>query len=301
MERGGFEPPKALPTDLQSAPFGRSGTSPNVNLYYITAFRRNQHLLSVFLGAFANLMTEIYITKKSDALPRTSKYVSLIECFGHPHMIQTYHVYKTYPGGTTALSDISIRVNRGEFVFLTGPSGAGKSTLLKILFCQEKASSGEILVDGINVSKIDRKRIPMLRRRIGMIFQDFKLLNNKTVFENIAFALEILGCSQKEIRRRAWQALRLVGLHEKMDFHPLRISGGEQQRVAIARALVKDPPLILADEPTGNLDPNLTADIINVLMLLNTKGTTVVIATHDKDLIQRYRKRVVSLSQGTVV
>jgi cell division transport system ATP-binding protein len=216
-------------------------------------------------------------------------------------MIQTYHVYKTYPGGNAALSDINLRVDRGEFVFLTGPSGAGKSTLLKLLFCQEKASSGEILVDGINVSKIDRKRIPILRRRIGMIFQDFKLLNNKTVFENIAFALGILGCSKKEIKRRAWQALRLVGLHEKMDLPPLRISGGEQQRVAIARALVKDPPLILADEPTGNLDPDLTADIINVLMLLNTKGTTVVVATHDTDLIQRYRKRVVSLSRGRVV
>jgi cell division transport system ATP-binding protein len=216
-------------------------------------------------------------------------------------MIQTYHVYKTYPGGSAALSDINIRVERGEFVFLTGPSGAGKSTLLKLLFCQEKPSRGEILVDGINVSKIEGRRIPMLRRRIGMIFQDFKLLNNKTVFENIAFALEILGYSKKEIKRRAWQALRLVGLHERMDDLPLRISGGEQQRVAIARALVKDPPLILADEPTGNLDPDLTADIINMLMLLNTKGTTVVVATHDTDLIQRYRKKVVSLSRGRVI
>ncbi|MBW2056799.1 MAG: cell division ATP-binding protein FtsE [Deltaproteobacteria bacterium] len=216
-------------------------------------------------------------------------------------MIQTYHLYKTYPGGITALSDINIKIERGEFVFLTGPSGAGKSTLLKLLFCQEKPSAGEILVDGINVSKIDGRRIPMLRRRIGMIFQDFKLLNHKTIFENIAFALEILGYSKKEIKRRAWQALRLVGLHEKMDVLPLRISGGEQQRVAIARALVKDPPLILADEPTGNLDPELTSDIINMLMLLNTKGTTVVVATHDTDLIQRYRKRVVLLSQGKIV
>jgi len=221
--------------------------------------------------------------------------------FTRPDMIQTYHVYKTYPGGTTALSDVTIRVERGEFVFLTGPSGAGKSTLLKLLFGQEKPSDGEILVDGINVSKIDGRRIPTLRRRIGMIFQDFKLLNNKTVFENIAFALEILGYSRKEIRRRGWQALRLVGLHERMDDLPLRISGGEQQRVAIARALVKDPPLILADEPTGNLDPDLTADIINMLMLLNTKGTTVVVATHDTDLIQRYRKRVIALSKGRVV
>jgi cell division transport system ATP-binding protein len=213
-------------------------------------------------------------------------------------MIQTYHLYKTYPGGSTALSDITIRVEKGEFVFLTGPSGAGKSTLLKLLFCQEKPSDGEILVDGINVSKIPDRRIPMLRRRIGMIFQDFRLLNNRTVFENIAFALEILECNKKEIKRRAWQALRLVGLHEKMDVYPLRISGGEQQRVAIARALVKDPPLILADEPTGNLDPELTADIINILMLLNTKGTTVVVATHDTDLIQRYRKKVIALSEG---
>jgi cell division transport system ATP-binding protein len=229
------------------------------------------------------------------------EYVSLILDASHPEMIQTYHVYKTYPGGTTALSDVSIRVERGEFVFLTGPSGAGKSTLLKLLFCQERPSHGEILVDGINVSKIQSRRIPMLRRRIGMIFQDFKLLNNKTLFQNIAFAVEILGYNRKEIKRRSWQALRLVGLHEKMDYVPLRISGGEQQRVAIARALVKDPPLILADEPTGNLDPDLTADIINMLMLLNTKGTTVIVATHDTDLIQRYRKKVISLSRGRVV
>lgn len=216
-------------------------------------------------------------------------------------MIQTYHLYKTYPGGTAALSDVNIRVERGEFVFLTGPSGAGKSTLLKLIFCQEKPSRGEILVDGINVSKIRGKRIPMLRRRIGMIFQDFKLLNNRTVYENIAFALEILGYGKKEIRRRAWQALRLVGLHERMDEFPLKISGGEQQRVAIARALVKDPPLILADEPTGNLDPDLTADIINMLMLLNTKGTTVVVATHDTELIQRYRRKAISLSSGRII
>lgn len=229
------------------------------------------------------------------------EYVSLILDSSHPEMIQTYHVYKTYPGGTTALSDVSIRVERGEFVFLTGPSGAGKSTLLKLLFCQERPSHGEILVDGINVSKIQSRRIPMLRRRIGMIFQDFKLLNNRTLFQNIAFAVEILGYNRKEIKRRSWQALRLVGLHEKMDYVPLRISGGEQQRVAIARALVKDPPLILADEPTGNLDPDLTADIINMLMLLNTKGTTVIVATHDTDLIQRYRKKVISLSRGRVV
>jgi len=216
-------------------------------------------------------------------------------------MIQTYHLYKTYPSGTTALSDVNIRVERGEFVFLTGPSGAGKSTLLKLIFCQEKPSRGEILVDGVNVSKIRGKRIPLLRRRIGMIFQDFKLLNNRTVYENIAFALEILGYGKKEIRRRAWQALRLVGLHERMDDFPLKISGGEQQRVAIARALVKDPPLILADEPTGNLDPDLTADIINMLMLLNTKGTTVVVATHDTELIQRYRRKAISLSSGRII
>ena len=216
-------------------------------------------------------------------------------------MIRTYHLYKTYPGGSAALSDINIRVEKGEFVFVTGPSGAGKSTLLKLLFCQERPSQGQILVNGINVSKIKGGRIPMFRRHIGMIFQDFKLLNHITVFENIAFALEVLGYSEKEIKRRAWQALRLVGLHEKMDVFPLRLSGGEQQRVAIARALGKDPPLILADEPTGNLDPDLTADIINILILLNTKGTTVVVATHDTDLIQRYRKRVISLLGGRVI
>ena len=216
-------------------------------------------------------------------------------------MIQTYHLYKTYPDGDPALSDVTIRVEKGEFVFLTGPSGAGKSTLLKLLFCQEMPSQGEALVDGINVARIEGPRIHQLRRRIGMVFQDFKLLNQRTVFENIAFALEILGYGEKEIKRRAWQALRLVGLHEKMDLYPLSLSGGEQQRVAIARALVKDPPIILADEPTGNLDPDLTADIINLLILLNTKGTTVVVATHDTDLIKRYRKRAINLSKGRVI
>jgi cell division transport system ATP-binding protein len=230
-----------------------------------------------------------------------SKYVSFTLDFNPRDMIHTYHLHKTYPGGSTALSDINIRVERGGFVFLTGPSGAGKTTFLKLLFGQEKPSHGEILVDGINLSKIEGKRIPTLRRRIGMIFQDFKLLNHMTVFENVAFALEILGYSKKEIKRKAWQALRLVGLHEKMEAYPLRLSGGEQQRVAIARALIKDPPLILADEPTGNLDPDLTADIINILILLNTKGTTVVVATHDTDLIERYRKRVIFLSRGRVV
>jgi cell division transport system ATP-binding protein len=216
-------------------------------------------------------------------------------------MIQTYHLYKTYPSSDPALSDVTIRVEKGEFVFLSGPSGAGKSTLLKLLFCQEMPSQGEILVDGINVSRIEEPRIHQLRRRIGMVFQDFKLLNRRTVFENVAFALEILGYGKKEIKRRTWQALRLVGLHEKMDLYPLSLSGGEQQRLAIARALVKDPPIILADEPTGNLDPDLTADIINLLILLNTKGTTVVVATHDADLIQRYRKRAINLCKGHII
>lgn len=216
-------------------------------------------------------------------------------------MIQFYHVSKIYSGNIHALDDITLQVNRGEFVFLTGPSGAGKTTLLKLIHCEESPTQGEILVNGINISRIKHSQIPYLRRNIGIVFQDFKLLKDLTVFQNVAFALEVTGIRGKELKRRTWKTLRMVGLLEKMDEMPLKLSGGEQQRVAIARALVNNPPILLADEPTGNLDPEITLDIINLMNNLNAGGTTIIVATHNTDLVRKYSKMVVRLAKGRTV
>jgi cell division transport system ATP-binding protein len=216
-------------------------------------------------------------------------------------MIQFYHVSKIYSGNIQALNDLTLQVNRGEFVFLTGPSGAGKTTLLKLIYCEETPTQGEILVNGINISRIKPSQIPYLRRNIGIVFQDFKLLKDLTVFQNVAFALEVTGIRGKELKRRTWKTLRMVGLLDKMDETPLKLSGGEQQRVAIARALVNNPPILLADEPTGNLDPEITLDIINLLNNLNASGTTIVVATHDTDLVRKYSKMVIRLIKGKII
>jgi cell division transport system ATP-binding protein len=216
-------------------------------------------------------------------------------------MIQFFHVSKMYSGSVDALNDITLQVNTGEFVFLTGPSGAGKTTLLKLIYCEERPTQGEIIVNGINIFRIKPSQIPYLRRNIGIVFQDFKLLKDLTVFENVAFALEVTGVRGKELRRGAWKTLRMVGLLDKMDEMPLKLSGGEQQRVAIARALVHNPPILLADEPTGNLDPEITLDIINLMNNFSASGTTVVVATHNTDLIQKYSKRVIRLLKGKII
>lgn len=216
-------------------------------------------------------------------------------------MIQFYHVSKIYSGNIQALNDLTLQVNRGEFVFLTGPSGAGKTTLLKLIYCEESPTQGEILVNGINISRIKPSQIPYLRRNIGIVFQDFKLLKDLTVFQNVAFALEVTGIRGKELKRRTWKTLRMVGLLDKMDETPLKLSGGEQQRVTIARALVNNPPILLADEPTGNLDPEITLDIINLMNNLNASGTTIVVATHNTDLVRKYSKIVISLIKGRII
>ena len=216
-------------------------------------------------------------------------------------MIQMYHVGKKFGEEVPALVDVTLSVEKGDFVFLTGPSGAGKTTLLKLLFCQEKPTSGQILISGRNLLKLKKKDIPYLRREIGVVFQDFKLLNDRTVFENVAFALEVIGVAKSEIRKRVLKVLGLVGLQHKFSKKPLLLSGGEQQRVAIARALVKDPKILLADEPTGNLDPELTKEVINILKEVNAKGTTIIVATHNKSLIEGLRKRVVALKKGRVI
>ena len=216
-------------------------------------------------------------------------------------MIQLYHVYKRYPNGVEALNDVNLRLHEGEFVFLTGPSGAGKTTLVKVLLGYEKATSGQVLVNGRNLGVLRGSSIPYLRRNIGVVWQDFKLLNSRSVFDNVAISLEILGLRPREIERRVGQILELVGLEKYAGARPQLLSGGEQQRVAIARALVNEPAILLADEPTGNLDPDLSVEIMNLLLDLQQKGTTVMVATHDRFLLERYSRRTIMLNRGYLV
>ena len=216
-------------------------------------------------------------------------------------MIETHHLSKLYSRGLYALQDLSLTVDKGEFVFLTGPSGAGKSTLLRLLLCQDKPSEGEIFVNGHDLTKLSRGDIQEYRRGIGFIFQDFKLIPARTVFENVAFVLEVLGVPAGQQRRRAFQVLKWVGLQHRINAFPRDLSGGEQQRIAIARALVNDPALVLADEPTGNLDPDLSLEIMNLLREVNAGGTTVLVATHDRELIRLVGRRTITLDQGKIV
>ena len=217
-------------------------------------------------------------------------------------MVRLYHVYKDYDRLSTALIDISIEIPAGEFVFITGPSGAGKTTLLKLLFRAEEPTRGSIIVDGRNVLGVPYSKIAELRRRLGIIFQDFKLLKNKSVFENITFVQKILGVPYRQRRTAAYNVLKKVGIAHKMRELPQRLSGGEQQRVAIARALINNPVLILADEPTGNLDPEMSMEIMKILYEeCQQKGTTVLVATHDRNLIRQFGKPVLSLDNGRLV
>jgi cell division transport system ATP-binding protein len=213
-------------------------------------------------------------------------------------MIQMFHVYKIYGKDSEALSDINLKIEKGDFAFLTGASGAGKTTLLKLIFAAEKASKGQILVNGRNIARIKESSVPYLRRNIGVVFQDFKLLLNRSVFNNVAFAMEVIGTRPALISRKVMAMLKLVGLQHKANSLPLRLSGGEQQRVAIARALINDPVILLADEPTGNLDSDLTIDIMNLFKDINARGTTIMLATHDRSLLERYKKRLIVLDQG---
>jgi len=215
--------------------------------------------------------------------------------------VRMYHVSKSYMAGQYALHDISLEVSRGEFVFLTGASGAGKTTLLELIFAAEQPSEGQILVLGRNVARIGAGAIPALRRRVGVVFQDFKLLDDRTVEENVRLALDVVGTPRREARTRVFQLLKSVGLQHRRFHHPRSLSGGEQQRVALARALVNEPEILLADEPTGNLDPELTIEIMDLIMAAATRGTTVMVATHDHSLLERYGKRRLRLEGGRIV
>jgi cell division transport system ATP-binding protein len=216
-------------------------------------------------------------------------------------VIETHHLSKLYSRGLYALQDLSLTVDKGEFVFLTGPSGAGKSTLLRLLLVQEQPTDGELFVNGHDLTTLSRGDVQEYRRGIGFIFQDFKLIPTRTVFENVAFVLEVLGVPSGQQRRKAFQVLKWVGLQHRINAYPRDLSGGEQQRIAIARALVNDPALVLADEPTGNLDPDLSLEIMNLIREVNAGGTTVVVATHDRELIRLVGRRTITLDQGRVV
>ena len=219
---------------------------------------------------------------------------------GEP-VISMVDVGMTYPNGKVALADVNVTIPAGDFVFLVGPSGAGKSTFIRLLIREQLPTSGRVVVAGRDLSRMRRGDVPRLRRRIGIVFQDFRLLPNKTVFENVAFALEVTGTPRSEVRRRVPMLLNLVGLHEHDEHLPTQLSGGEQQRVAIARALVHDPAMLIADEPTGNLDPVTSWEIIQLLIQINGFGTTVLMATHNQEIVNAMRRRVLALEHGVLV
>jgi cell division transport system ATP-binding protein len=210
-------------------------------------------------------------------------------------------VSKVYPGGSVALEQVSLKIGRGEFVFLVGPTGCGKSTCIRLLMKELEASEGDILISGHNLREMPRKKVPRLRRNVGVVFQDYKLLPNRTVYDNVAYSLQVIGETRQSIRRKVPDILRLVWLSTKLHNYPDQLSGGEQQRVSIARAFVNHPPLLLADEPTGNLDPETSIGIMQLIYRINRTGTTVVVATHDREMVDKMRRRVIELREGRVI
>lgn len=216
-------------------------------------------------------------------------------------MIELSHISKTYPNGTHALYDVNLHVDKGEFVFIVGSSGAGKSTMLKLITCEEKADSGKLMVNGHDLMDIKRREVPYLRRTMGMVFQDFRLISKMTVFENVAFAMHIVGANYREIHKRVPYILGLVNLQNKAKCYPAELSGGEQQRVGLARALVNNPDMIIADEPTGNIDPALSFEIVDLLSEINLRGTTILMVTHEHSLVKHFQKRIVEIHGGRIV
>ena len=216
-------------------------------------------------------------------------------------MLKMENVSKVYPGGSVALQDVDIHIKPGEFVFVVGPSGAGKSTFIKMLFREVLPTTGSIFVNGTDILNLTPKEIPYLRRQLGIIFQDYRLLPDRTVYENVAFAMEVIEIPHRKIKRRVLNVLDLVGLRHRANAYPNELSGGEQQRIAIARAIVNDPILVIADEPTGNLDPETSWDIMEIFKEINATGTTIVMATHDKEIVDAMGKRVVAIEKGHIV
>ncbi len=216
-------------------------------------------------------------------------------------MIRLIDVYKEYDNGTKALKGVNIRIDDGEFVFLVGPSGSGKSTVIKLITAEIAPTEGRVMVNGFNLTNISPRQVPKMRRTLGVIFQNFRLIEKKTVYENLSFAMRAIGASNRELRRRIPYVLQLVGLDQKGDRYPGQLSGGEQQRVAIARALVNNPSMIIADEPTGNLDPQRSLEIMMLLERINELGTTVLVVTHEKNLVNRFTKRVVAIENGRII
>ena len=220
---------------------------------------------------------------------------------GRDLLIELINVCKTFEDGYKALNNVSIKINNGEFVFIVGQSGAGKSTLIKLLLREITTDSGSIIINNKDISKLKRREIPYLRRSIGVVFQDFRLLQEKTVYENVAFAMEVIEASPKDIRRRVPIILSLVGLSKKSELYPNQLSGGEQQRVSLARAMVNGPSILIADEPTGNLDPETSREIMNNLNEINQRGTTVLMATHAKEIVDSMKKRVIEINEGVII
>lgn len=216
-------------------------------------------------------------------------------------MIIMKDVHKRYENGSVALNGITVKIDQGEFVYIVGPSGAGKSTFVKLMYREVKPTSGQLTIDNMNIAEIKEKEVPYLRRKIGVIFQDFKLLPKLSVYENVAFALEVIEESPKVIRNRVMEVLDLVGLKHKVRSFPHELSGGEQQRVAIARAIVNKPKIVIADEPTGNLDPDTSWEIMNIFEAINNQGTTIVMATHSKEIVNTMKKRVIAIENGVIV
>ena len=216
-------------------------------------------------------------------------------------MVKVFNLYKSYGGVSPVLADISFIINSGEFVFLTGQSGAGKTTLFKVLFGWERFNRGQILVGGLNISKLKSNNLDLLRRKIGFVFQDYKLLSRKTVFENVAFAQQIIGVDSKSVKTKTWNSLKSVGLLKKKDSYPSQLSGGEQQRVSIARAVVNDPDLILADEPTGILDSKVSKEILALFEQINLQGKTIIFATHSAEILREKKCRRLTLNRGKII
>ncbi|MBO2534293.1 MULTISPECIES: cell division ATP-binding protein FtsE [Rummeliibacillus] len=216
-------------------------------------------------------------------------------------MIEMKNVYKKYPNGVVAINGLNIKINQGEFVYIVGPSGAGKSTFIKMMYREEKATSGEIFVNGMNLSTLKNKEVPYLRRQIGVVFQDFKLLPRLNVYENVAFALEVIEENPSKIRKRVMDVLDLVGLKSKVRMFPDELSGGEQQRVSIARSIINVPKVVIADEPTGNLDPDTSWEIMKLFEEINARGTTIIMATHNREIVNNMRRRVIAIEGGLIV